>query len=180
MDVRTWLPLGLFGVAVWILATFTIGDAIRDGRHDTTIGFGVAALAVVFGYLLLDLRVPLGVGGRMAVWLIGGGVGCVLLALALQFYQVAQAGEVARRAADILDQAVRSGQKPTDVSLRSRTPDAVGAIAYLCVLLGVGMVVCGVRVGLSGLPMRDGPVPAIGEGPANPAEPGAVPDPARM
>jgi hypothetical protein len=178
MGLRLWLPLGVFGVAVWVLATFTVGAEVREGRNDTTIGFGVAALAVVFGYLLATLPAPAGGGARMAGWLIGGGVACALLALALQFYQVAQAAEAARRAGDILDQAVRAGQQPANIRLRSQVPDSVGVIGYLCLLLGAGMVACGVRVGTAGAAIAGGPRRAEAEGAGAPAEPGAAPDPA--
>jgi hypothetical protein len=87
----------------------------------------------------------------VAAWLVAAGAACVLLALALQFYLAAQAAESARRAAEIVEQSVRGGNRVTGVDVRARTPDSVEAVGYLCVLVGVGMVACGVRVAMTGL-----------------------------
>ena len=146
MGIRGWFLLGVVGVALWVLATNTVGHSIRDGQQDVVIGGAVAALAVVAGALLPSVRVPAPVAGRVSAWLVGAGAGCVLLALALQFYLAMQAAENARRAADIMEQSVRGGQRLTDVNVRARTPDSVEAVGYLCVLVGAGMVACGVRV----------------------------------
>jgi hypothetical protein len=143
--------LGVFGIALWVLATNTIGRTIRDGNQDVVIGGAVAALAVVAAALLPSVRMPAPNAGRVSAWLVGTGAGCVLLALALQFYLAAQAAENARRAADIMEQSVRSGQRMTDVNVRARTPDSVEAVGYLCVLVGVGMIAYGIQVGMAGL-----------------------------
>lgn len=148
--MRGMFLLFVFGIALWILAANTIGHSIRSGDRDMVIGGAVAALAVVAAALLPSVRVPGPVAGRLAAWLVGTGAACVLLSLALQFYLAAQASESARRAADILEQSVRSGQRMTDVNVRARMPDSVEAVGYLGLLIGGGMVACGVRVAMSG------------------------------
>ena len=180
MTTRSWMLLGAVGVAVWVLATHTLGQTVRGGSSDVAVGFAVAALAVVCVHVLQSLRVPEALAGRMAGWLIGGGVACVLLSLALQIYLASQASENARRAAEVMADAARAGQRMSDVNIRANFPESVAAIGYLCLLIGAAMVFSGVRVGMSGwsaLPTRmptEGGRRAISVGPD--AEPGAAAD----
>jgi hypothetical protein len=161
-----WISVGVLVIAVWVLGAHTIGEAV-GGRQSELVGLAVALLAGLAAYHLPSVRVPEPPAGRLAAWLVGGGVACVLGGLALQFYLAAQASDHARRAADVAEQAARGGQRVPDVNVRATYPGSVGAVGYGCVLAGVGAVVCGVRVGVS----------AGWPGPA--AEPGGAPDTGR-
>ena len=148
MTQSSWISLGVLGIAVWVLGTYTIGDALGS-RSSELIGFAVALLVGLGAYHLQSVRVPEPPAGRLAASLIGGGVLCVLAGLALQFYLASQASQIALRAAEVVEQAARAGQKTPDVNVRANYPESVAAIGYGCVLAGVGAVVCGVRVAIS-------------------------------
>src|SRR5262245_62584746 len=118
MTSSGWISVGVLGVAVWVLAAHTIGEAL-GGRQSELVGFAVALLAGLCAYHLPSVRVPDPLAGRLAIWLVGGGVVLLLSGLALQFYLASQSAEHARRAADVAEQAVRSGQRVPDVHIRA-------------------------------------------------------------
>lgn len=164
---KTFLvSIAVLVVAAWVLATFTIGEAV-GGRQSELVGFAVALLIGLSAYHLPAVRVPESVAGRLAAGLVAGGLVLLLSGLALQFYLAYLSSEHARRAADVIEQAARSGQRVSDVNIRANSPPSVGAIGYACVLAGVGAMVCGVRVAVpTGRPVATGGEPSAADRPA--------------
>jgi len=157
-----WISIAVLVIAVWVLAAHTVGETIGQS-NSTVIGFAVAILVGLGAYHLAAVQIPAPLAGRLAIWLVGGGVVLLLAGLGLQLYLSSLSSEHARRAADVVEQAARNGQRVPDVNIRSTTPASVGAIGYACVLAGIGAMVCGVRVGMSSM------LPAV---PASPADTG--------
>ncbi len=177
-----WVSVGILGIAVWVLAAHTIGETIGEAQ----VSWSASPLPCWRGWARIHLpsvRVPEPLAGRLAIWLVGGGVVLLLSGLEAQFYLAFQATEHARRAADVAEQAARNGQRLPDVNIRASYPASVGAIGYACVLAGIGAMVSGVRVGVSAIgpgPAASTPERAALAGGTARSETASAPGPARL
>ena len=135
------------GVAVWILASHTVGESIKP-RNSVEIGFAVALLAVVgAGYILLsDISVKQS-NPQFGVILICCGTACMLLALLLQFYLAHIASEHGKHVAEIMADNLKRGQS-VHVDFDTHFPATGGAIAYLALLVGTWLAAVGIHIGV--------------------------------
>jgi hypothetical protein len=138
------IPLG---VGTWILATYTIGEALHPNAA-TPIGFGVALLTVMVGSYLLLLSDPPDVPNvPFGITLVLSGAVCILVALIFQFYVASLAGDNSRRIAEMLAEALRKGQ-PRNVNLNMELPQSVKVIPYMALFAGVWLAIMGIRIGV--------------------------------
>jgi hypothetical protein len=138
-------------VATGILATYTVGESLSP--HDAvTIGFGVALLAAATACSLLLLSNPTETPRtQLGITLILCGAGCILAALALQFYLASIAADNSRRLAEMLSERIRSGGT-ANVNLNANIPESVKPVGYFTLLAGLWLVAVGVRLAVASAP----------------------------
>lgn len=138
--------IGLLGTATWILATFTIGEALAP-EHPVVAGFATALLVVITAvYLLLFSDINEKPGSRFGVGLVVCGTACVLISVVPQCYLIFVVTQNTGRMASVLNESLRHGDGSANANWSFNLPSSVSGVSYLALLFGAWMTVIGIRV----------------------------------